>query len=143
MPKLLFKIIGLGFLLLCCTAFGFLKANSLKCRLDSLQKIKNGLLTLKERLRLHSGDKSKLINGCFGDINKLLKNLSNDDKKLWNEFLTQFGASDTKSEYERCLAFITLFGNKITDLSCEIGEQQRLYKSLGFFSGVFLCIFFL
>ncbi len=143
MPKLLFKIIGLGFLLLCCTAFGFLKANSLKCRLDSLQKIKNGFSTLKERLRLHSGDKNRLISSCFGDTDKLLKNLTDEDKKLWDEFLSQFGTSDTKSEYERCLAFITLFDNKITNLSCEIGEQQRLYKSLGFFSGVFLCIFFL
>ncbi len=143
MPKLLFKIIGLSFLLLCCTAFGFLKANSLKCQLDALQKIKSGLLSLKERLRLHGGDKKRLIGDCFGDTNKLLKNLTDEDKKLWDEFLSQFGASDTISEYERCLAFITLFDNKITDLSREIGEQQKLYKSLGFFSGVFLCIFFL
>ena len=67
MPKLLFKFIGLISLLLCCTALGFLKANSLKLRLDALQKIKGGLLTLKERLRLHSGDKNRLIGGCFGD----------------------------------------------------------------------------
>ena len=143
MPKLLFKIIGLGFLVLCCTAFGFLKANTLKNRLDSLKKIKNGLLTLKERLRLHSGDKNKLISGCFPNIDKLLQNLPPDDIKLWDEFLAQFGLSDTKSDYERCLAFITLFDNKINTLSSEIGEQQKLYKSLGFFSGVFLCIFFL
>ena len=49
MPRLLFKFLGLICLLLCCTAFGFLKANSLKCRLDSLQKIKNGSRFLDEK----------------------------------------------------------------------------------------------
>jgi hypothetical protein len=143
MPRLLFKFLGLICLLLCCTAFGFLKANSLKCRLDSLQKIKNGLLSLKERLRLHSGDKNRLITGCFGDTNKLLKNLTDEDKKLWDEFFSQLGSSDTKNEYERCASFITLFDNKITILSGEVIEQQRLYKSLGFFGGIFICIFFI
>ncbi len=143
MPRLLFKFLGLICLLLCCTAFGFLKANSLKCRLDALQKIKNGLLSLKERLRLHSGDKERLINTCFPNINKLMQSLNEDDKRLWNEFFSQLGSSDTQNEYERCLAFITLFDNKITALAGDVGEQQRLYKSLGFFSGVFLCIFFI
>ncbi|MBO5210661.1 MAG: stage III sporulation protein AB [Clostridia bacterium] len=143
MPRLLFKFLGLSFLLLCCTAFGFFKANTLKSRLDALEKIKNGLLTLKERLRLHSGDKNRLISGCFPNIDKLLQSLPPEDKKLWNEFFAHFGCSDTKSEYERCASFITLFDNKINTLSREIGEQQKLYKSLGFFSGVFLCIFFI
>ena len=143
MPRLLFKFLGLICLLLCCTAFGFLKANSLKYRLDSLQKIKNGLLSLKERLRLHSGDKERLINACFPNINKLMQSLNEDDKRLWNEFFSQLGSSDTKTEYERCASFITLFDNKITVLSGEVSEQQRLYKSLGFFSGIFLCIFFI
>lgn len=143
MPRLLFKFLGLLFILLCCTAFGFLKANALKNRLDALQKIKGGLLNLKERLRLHSGDKSLLISSCFGDVNKLLNNIPAQDQKLWNEFFSGLGLSDTKTEYERCLAFITLFDNKITTLAADVGEQQRLYKSLGFFSGVFLCIFFI
>ena len=143
MPKLLFKIIGLSFLLLCCTAFGFLKANTLKCRLEALKIIKNGFLTLKERLRLHGGDKNRLITDCFGNVNKLLQSLTDEDKKLWYEFISQFGSGDTQSEYDRCLAFIGLFDNKIIDLLRETAEQQKLYKSLGFFAGLFLCIFFL
>lgn len=143
MPRLLFKFWGLAFLLLCCTAFGFLKANALKYRIEALQKIKSGLLNLKERLRLHSGDKNKLIDACFPNVEKLLQSLTEADKKLWNEFLSQFGRSDTKSEYERCLAFIALFDNKITALLSDSHELQKLYKSLGFFSGVFLCIFFM
>ena len=130
-------------MLLCCTALGFLKANKLKCRLEALKQIKNGLLSLKEQLRLHSGDKNRLINSCFKSIDKTLQDLNDEDKKLWTEFLIPFGNSDTQSEYERCLSFINLFDNKISDLSREIGEQQKLYKSLGFFSGIFLCIFFL
>ena len=142
MPKLLFKIIGLGLLLLCCTALGFLKANALKYRLEALQKIKNGFLSLKELIRLHNGDKTQLINKCFPDVKQLMKYLDNQDQKLWNEFLSVFGSGDTKNEYERCLAFISLFDSKISNLSKETAVQQKLYKSLGFFSGLFLCIFF-
>ena len=143
MQRLLFKIIGLSFLLLCCTALGLLKSNTLKSRIEALQSIKNGLLTLKERLRLHNGDKNRLLCGCFPNIDKLLLCLNDDDKKLWYEFTSHFGSSDTQSEYERCIAFIGLFENKITALSRNAPEQQRLYKSLGFFVGLFLCIFFM
>ncbi|MBQ2266262.1 MAG: hypothetical protein II342_02570, partial [Clostridia bacterium] len=90
-----------------------------------------------------SGDKSKLLSDCFATSPQIIPHLNNDDKALLNEFLQGLGKGDTAQEIERCASFITLFDNKITVLSGEVSEQQRLYKSLGFFSGVFLCIFFI
>ena len=141
--RLLFKFIGLFFILSVCTTAGFIKALTLKNRLDSLNMIKSGLLKLKEQLRLKSGNKNRLLKNCFSVFPDDLSDLTKDDKTLWSDFLADFGKGDTKQEYDRCTVFITLFGNEITKAEAVYNEQQKLYKSLGFLSGVFVCIFFL
>ena len=83
--RMLFKAVGLIVILCTCTAAGFLKAVSLKNRLESLKTIKNGLSKLKERLRLHGGDKQRLINACFSSPPEMLSDLKL--KKLSPEFL--------------------------------------------------------
>lgn len=141
--RMLFKTVGLLFILAVCTAAGFIKAFSLKSRLDSLNEIKSGLLKLKERLRLHGGDKKRLLGSCFSSPPENFNDLTGEDKALWNEFWGDFGTGDTKQEYDRCTAFIALFDNIISKAMREYQEQQKLYKSLGFLSGIFICIFFL
>lgn len=139
----LFKIIGLVLILSVCTAVGFLKALSLKARVVRLREIKSGLFTLKEKLRLHGGDKSRLLNDCFLSPPESFTELDNTDLLLWKEFLKDFGMSDTAAEYQRCESYITLFDAKITDAQKSFDEQQKLYKSLGFLGGLFVCIFLL
>ncbi len=141
--RMLFKAVGLIVILCTCTAAGFLKAVSLKNRLEGLKTIKNGLSKLKERLRLHGGDKQRLINACFSSPPETLSDLKKSDKALWCEFLSDFGKGDTQQECDRCKAYIALFEGLITTAAGEYNEQQKLYKSLGFLSGVFICIFFL
>ncbi len=140
---MLFKAIGLIVILCVCTAAGFIKAFALKNRLENLKKIKNGLSKLKERLRLHSGDKQRLIKVCFSTPPETFSDLKKADKALWCEFLCDFGKGDTQQEYDRCKAYIALFDSSITMAEAEYNEQQKLYKSLGFLSGIFICIFFL
>ncbi len=139
----LFKIIGLILILTVCTAAGFLKALSLKTRLDTLCEVKQGLLMLKEKLRLRSGDKAQLINECFSTNPQNTLSNKSGDLKLWCEFYNGFGLGDTENEYKRCSAYISLFDNKINDAQTELLKGQRLYKSLGFLSGLFICIFFI
>lgn len=139
----LFKIIGLVLILSVCTAVGFLKALSLKLRVTRLQEIKSGLFTLKEKLRLRSGDKSRLLNECFLSPPESFTELKHSDLLLWKEFLKDFGMSDTAAEYQRCESYIALFDAKITDAQKSFDEQQKLYKSLGFLGGLFVCIFLL
>ena len=139
----LFKVIGLILILSVCTAVGFLKAHSLKLRVTRLREIKSGLFTLKEKLRLHGGDKSRLLNDCFNSPPEGFGELENTDLSLWKEFLKDFGMSDTAAEYQRCESYIALFDAKITDAQKSFDEQKKLYKSLGFLGGLFLCIFLL
>ena len=136
------KVLGLIFIMVVCTAFGFLKALALKSRVDSLQQIKNGILKLKEQLRLHKGNKQQLLKNCFPVLQNLL-GLSHSDKTLWNDFVTNFGKGDTKQEFERCNAFIALYDNALLQAQNEYEKQQKLYKALGVLSGLFICIFFL
>lgn len=134
-----FKILGLLSILLVCTAAGFMKAFSLKGRYDNLVTVKNGILKLRERIRLHSGNKSCLLTQCF----PASITLNGDDKKLFDEFIENFGKGDTREEIERSGAYASLFETKIKEAKKEADEQQRLYKTLGFLSGLFLCIFFI
>ncbi len=141
--NVLLKFLGLTFILLVCTILGFIKAFSLKNRLENLNQIKDGLLKLREHLRLHSGNKNRLINICFKPAVEGLSGLTKPDKELWNNFLSEFGKADTKGEYERCTAYISLFDNLILNATNEYNQQQKLYKSLGFLGGLFICVFFL
>ena len=141
--SVLLKFLGLIFVLLVCTTFGFIKAFSLKNRLENLTQIKDGILKLRDHLRLHSGNKNKLINICFKTPPEDFNGLTKTDKALWNDFLNDFGKADTKGEYERCTAYISLFNNLILTATNEYNQQQKLYKSLGFLGGLFICIFFL
>lgn len=133
------KIFGLFSILLVCTAAGFMKAFSLKSRYENLVTVKNGILKLKERIRLHSGNKLWLLTQCF----PASITLNGDDKKLFDEFTENFGKGDTREEIERSGAYASLFETKIKEAKKEADEQQRLYKTLGFLSGLFLCIFFI
>ena len=139
--RMLFKWLGLLTLLFVCTAIGFLKAYSLKGRFDELLLIRNGILKLKERIRLHFGDKTRLIKDCFPIYIDEFKNLNAGDKALFEEFLSNLGKGDTQEEIERCAAYISLFADKLQDAKNEYDEQQKLYKTLGFLSGIFICIF--
>lgn len=141
--RTLFKIAGLISVLTVCIALGFLKAFSLKARYDNLCIITLGISKLKEKIRLRTGDKTRLFSECFAVSPEKLINLNADDKALLNEFIINFGKSDTKAEIERCDAYISLFKVKTTEAKTEFGEQQRLYKTLGFLGGIFICIFFL
>lgn len=139
--RMLFKVLGLLTLLFVCTAIGFLKAYSLKRRYDELLLIRNGILKLKERIRLHFGDKSRLINDCFPISVEEFKSLNPDDNALFAEFLKGLGKGDTQEEIERCTAYASLFADKLQNAKTEYDEQQKLYKTLGFLSGIFICIF--
>ena len=141
--RILFKISGFLAVLLVCTALGFFKAFSLKARFENLNKIKLSLLKLKERLRLKSGDKNRLIRECFNTNSSEYSLLNDEDKQLLNEFFENFGKGDTAQEIERCSAYISLFDERIKQAQINFSDQQKLYKTLGFLCGILICIFFL
>lgn len=141
--KLLFKISGLIIIVFVCWAIGFLKANALHLRYKKLCNIHNGIGDLKERIRLHGGEIDRLINLSFETYPPDYTALQKEDITLIEDFFKNIGMSDTKAEYERCELYMNLIDTKITLAQKNYQELNKLYKSIGFFSGIFICIFFL
>lgn len=141
--KLLFKVIGFIIIIFVSSAIGFLKSNSLNLRYKKLCKIRNGVADLKERIRLRGGEIDRLIGLCFKDypINYLA--LKKEDIVLIEDFFKNIGMSDTKAECERCELYISLIETKISEAQKNYLELSKLYKNIGFFSGIFICIFFM
>lgn len=141
--KLLFKVLGFIFIIFTTSAIGFLKANSLNIRYKKLCNIHSGMANLKEKIRLHCGETSTLLNQCFDEFPINYTVLKEQDTEILKDFFENLGMGDTKSEYERCQAYMNMISNKINDAKKEYLELNKLYKSMGVLSGIFICIFLL
>ncbi len=141
--NLLFKAVGFVLIILTTSALGFLKANLLNMRYKKLVSLKNAITDLKQRIRLTHNEIDKLIAICFKNIPDLYSNLEKSDIEIIKSFFEGVGQSDTSSECERCELYISLLDTQISDAKKNYTELNKLYKSVGFLSGVFICIFFL
>lgn len=141
--KLLFKISGFCLIIFTTTAIGFFKANSLNLRHKKLCSIHNGIANLKEHIRLHSGELDRLLKISFESYPISYIGLQKEECVLIDDFFQNIGMSDTTAEYERCELYMSLIKSKADEVKNQYKELNRLYKSLGFLSGLFICIFFL
>lgn len=147
---LLFKIIGLLLILAASTLFGLLKANSLKKRADKLGKICISLSKLAQLILSGAGELKALFSLSFEKeilaynentpiINKSF--LESKDIELLNNFLKEIGMSDSESEYKRITVYKTLFEKQLAEAEKRFVELSKLYNSLGFLTGLSICIF--
>lgn len=141
--KLLLKISGLVLIFSVCTALGLLKGISLKARYNRLCDIKKGLCELKEHLRLQNGERNYLLTKCFASTPESSRELTKADLDIWNDFLKDFGMTDSEHEQRKCDFYISLFDVKINEARQQYTTEQPLYRNLGLLGGTFICIFFL
>ena len=141
--RLLFKLSGFTLIVLTTTAIGFLKSNSLNMRYKKLCNLKSAVTDLKQRIRLSHGEIDKLIAVSFKNIPDLYSNLEKSDISITENFFKDIGMLDTDSECERCDLYISLLDTQIINAQKNYHELGKLYKSIGFMSGLFFCIFFL
>lgn len=139
----LFKLSGFGLILLTTYIAGYLKSNSLNLRRKKLIAIKSAINDLKQRIRLSHTEIDKLISISFKDIDDMYSNLEKSDTEIIKDFFKDIGMSDTKAEYERCELYLSLLDTQIIEAEKNYTELSKLYKSIGFLSGIFICIFFL
>lgn len=139
----LFKLLGFLLIISVSTCLGFLKSNSLNLRRKKLCAIKNGITDLKQHIRLSNTEIDNLINVCFNNVPDRYSNLQNSDIEIIEGFFKDLGMSDSKSEIDRCELYIGLLDNQINEAENNYIELSRLYKSIGFLGGIFICIFFL
>lgn len=140
---LLFKITGFLMIIFTTSAIGFLKSNELNLRYKKLCRIQKSICDLKERIRLHAGEIDRLINLSFGEYPINYQYLEKDEREILEEFFLGLGMSDTDAEYKRCELYIDLLKGKTNESRQKYLELNRLYKSIGVFSGIFICIFLL
>ena len=140
---LLFKITGFIFIIFTTSAIGFYKANALNLRYKKLCALQKSMVTLKEGIRLHSGEAEQIIRLSFDEFPVEYTYLKKEDAKLLDEFFFSFGNSDTAAEYERCEFYLNLLKTRAEDAKKQHSELARLYKNVGVLSGILICIFFL
>lgn len=145
------KILGLLIVLLACSALGFLKSYEIKLKTKNLKGLIVSLKQLSEYILCEKGEVKTLLNRCFGE-NVFYQNGNIDfDKKcyekevseLLEEFFFSLGKRDKKAENERTKFYIKLFENRLDLWENKASQLCKLYNSLGFFGGLFICIFFL
>lgn len=131
-------------MVICATyLFGILKSNRLKLRFKKLQNIQKSIVSLKEKIRTNTGEIPQLLNSSFGQFPIDYRFLTEGDIEILNEFFENIGMSDTKTEYQRCELYITLLSPKIKEAENEVKELGKLYKNIGLFVGIFICIILL
>lgn len=140
--RLLFKLSGFILVILTTTAIGFLKSNTLNIRYKKLCNLKGAICDLKQRIRMGCGEIDKLVSISFKDSTDYY-GLEKNDIKLIETFFEEIGMMDTESECERCDIYISLLDTQIISAQKNCHELGKLYKSVGFMSGLFFCIFFL
>lgn len=139
----LFKLSGFVLIIVATYIMGSLKSNSLNLRRKKLIAIKNAINNLKQRIRLSNTEIDKLIAVSFEGIPDIYKDLENRDCEIIADFFKDLGMTDSKAEYERCEVYISLLNTQIAEAEKNYTELSKLYKSIGFLSGIFICIFFL
>ena len=85
----------------------------------------------------------KLIEVSFKNVSDIYSNLDKSDCEIVKNFFKDIGMSDAKSEYERCELYISLLNTQIAEAEKNYTELGKLYKNIGFLSGVFICILLL
>ena len=139
----LFKLSGFGLILLTSCISWFLKSESLNLRLKKLVSLKTAITDLKQRIRLTDTEIDKLISVSFKNVKNIYANLEKSDAEIVENFFNDIGMSDTEAEVNRCDLYISLLDDRITDAEKKYRELSKLYKSIGFWGGAFVCIFFM
>lgn len=140
---MLFKVLGLLSLVVSGTALGFYKSYLLFQRQKQLLEICNGL----ERLAL-------LITSSVKDLDVLFKEsfkgekidtfgLLKSDKEILENLISSIGISNRKREYNNVILCKNLLEKQFLEAKEEHNSLSKLYRSLGFLGGLFLCIFFI
>lgn len=147
---LLFKLLGLLMILVSCTFLGVLKSLSFKKRAKKLAGICVSLSTMEQLVKAETVEFPQLIESSFESETVSMQggmplvnetNLNKDDIELLNTFLSKLGMSDAYSECSRIGIYKTLLEKQCSEAEAKAEQYSKLYNSLGFLTGLAICIF--
>ncbi len=140
--RLMFKILGFLIIITVCASIGFLKSGELKLRYKKLCLLCEGVLSLKERIRLSGGELKRLLCECFSyplDYSELYKS----DCEIIDSLFAEISLLDREGACKRCDLALELLKQKQAEAKERYLQLGKLYKSIGALSGIFICILFL
>ena len=137
------KTAGLMFILIGCSAVGLIKADALKKRSLKLKHICLSLEKLYQLVENSPLESAELINLSFGLTNpeEDTAYLKPEDTELLNRFLGEFGMGDREKECRNISLYKTLFEKQLWQAEENSNRLYKLYNSLGFLTGLVICIF--
>lgn len=138
-----FKIAGFVIVIIATSAIGFLKSQQLKLRHKRLCAFRNGLLELKEHIRLGSGELERILKQSFDIDYTDFIHLEKEDIEILQDFFHKVGMSDSLAEAKRCELYINLLTPRIKSAKEKYAQLGKLYRNIGIMSGLFICIFFI
>ena len=148
----LFKPLGLLLILSVCSCVGLLKSENLKHQTSDLAEFIKALSRLSELVRIGNYEIDELVSICFkkslgffrnGEFIITATSLSDTQNKLIKEFFIGFGFSDTEGEFSRAELYINMLRNEHAEALKQYSALGSLYRSVGFMSGLIICIFLL
>ena len=140
---MILKIAGLTFILLSCSAVGLIKADALKKRSHRLESICLSLEKLYQLVENSPLEAAELISLSFGVRNPKENTayLKPEDTELLNRFLGEFGMGDREKECRNISLYKTIFEKQLSEAEENSNRLYKLYNSLGFLTGLVICIF--
>ena len=147
---LLFKIVGILFILISSFLFGYTKSAFFKKRVSELKKISAGTLRLKEQVANCPCEIESIYHSCYGSCNDLeYKNgkiiakegsLSKEDSELLNEFFHSLGALDINSECARINLYSELIKKQITSAETDAEQGSKIWQTCSVCVGIGISI---
>ncbi len=144
------KILGLIFVLFSCTALGFYKSYKLSCRCKKLKEICLSLEKLAQLINSSTGELNRLLALSFRTDLLLIANdkpcfdtsfLQKNDTDILNTLFGEMGISQRENEYKRVVLYKTMLEKQSVSAEADVNKLSRLYNSVGFLSGLVICIF--
>ena len=138
---MLFKILGILSLVVSGMSLGFYKSYLLEQRKNRLLEICNGLDKLALLITSSVKDLDVLLKQSFKDGKIDTFGLLKRDKEILENLISTLGISNRKREYENVILCKKLLEKQFLEAKEDYNSLSKLYRSLGFLGGLFLCIF--
>ena len=147
---IVFKILGLGMIVLSSAAIGFLKSKSLLSRCKKLELIYDGAQLLYEHVNQGGAELQQAIENSFAKCDFLHINyetnycddldFTKEDKTLINQFFNGLGDSVKSVECERINAFKLKIKTQLNDAKDNCAQKCKIYQTLGVCAGLVIGI---
>ena len=133
------KILGFLIIFLSSVLLGFLKAYSCEMRIKNLEKTVKELKIFSQKVKLGESEFEKILSENLKE--NYYKNFEKKERKILSELFENFGTREKNLEYERILIYIERLENVFLETKEKTAPLLKLYKTLGFLVGLFICIF--